>query len=234
MIKSFENFKFVKEASVYPLEEWMRSHVSSWLNTYQNSLTKELFKCWGVTLPQRKVGTIQVTEDILPYCNQHGIEVLKTSEQAIDFESLEIWLRSISFNGCIWVQIGHRKAGSQIEVCDSTPHEVKIKAYEEDRQKDGENFSERDEKYYKDYLSRPIFKVVKNMDDVQKVRDRVYELYKGVDKKGYNNEFKAVAKELGFKIQWDLAEVKKLALAIAKDLPKAVEKLSKLEDWRKS
>jgi hypothetical protein len=113
-----------------------------------------------------------------------------------DVEGLEIWLRAIFSDGNVWVQIGGTNgAGSMYGVASG---QMESKASN--------------------------FYVVKNMQDVNKVANRVTELFGDQDKKGYNKEFKQVAKELNFKVEWNLEEIDKLSKAILKGLKPASEK----------
>jgi len=205
MITKFEHFKLT-EASVFPMKEYVVSHVTTWLTSkYKKTLINLLMKQWGIKLTELKQG-LEVNQELEHLCHERGIEILDS------IDGLSIVVRDIHANGKTWIQI----SGSEwIKMPDDKEGKP---VYSISRGRLGSLI---DVTTFHDKES-PV--VIKNMKDVVELSNKAIEQYGHTEKKGYNKEIGEIAKEMNFKVEWDLDAINKISKKVLTDIKIAARK----------
>lgn len=198
MIRKFSQFKLT-EASVYPMIEYVDSHVSSWFSAkYMKVLEDLLMKSFGVKL-ERKNGYLIVSEELSHICQERGVEILE------DLDGLLISARHIYMSGIPWIQI----VGSSWTRMSNDEFGKPVYSLRMGNLGSLANVIDRND-------TSSI--VIKNLEDLQKIKVKALELYRNIDKKGYSKEINQIAKDLKFKPVWDTDVIHKIALQIINSL----------------
>lgn len=195
-LKTYDNF--VNEGK-FPMNKWIESHMVSWLSkACGRKLIKKIAEKIGHEYSVIKTGdSISFKENINERLNELGIEINQ------DPTNLNIVLRSIRINGIPWIQLYNR------------PEFGKIR---------GSLMSFENEKDLSETIVRSE-KVLKNLNDVEAIKEEVLKRHGHESKKGFNKEIHIIAKEMQFKPEWDEQAINELAVRILKSVPKALDKI---------
>lgn len=194
-LKTYEGFL---NEGTFPMKEWVNSHIVGYMKSkFVHKFTKLLVKKIGLDYVKDIRSTrFKFDKNII----SHEIFNERGIEDLPYLQYLGVNVRHIYMSGHVWIQI-------------SGPTNMLY------------NPSSFSSMFDFDTWKNNTLVVVKNFEDIEKLKEEVLKRHGHESKKGFNKEVDVIAKEMNFNLIWDEEAVQKMADQIVLAIPKALEKM---------